>query len=67
MKIWKNTATLDGLIDALEITAYKEDADIALLGSKRINLDEFPELKGIFKCGMGTDNVFSNPVIIGLL
>ncbi|MCP5046698.1 MAG: hydroxyacid dehydrogenase [bacterium] len=57
IKIWKNTKTLDGLMDDLTITLSMEEADIALLGSKPITLGEFPNLKGIFRAGVGRDNV----------
>jgi len=57
MKIWKNTATLDGYDDGLDFTGAKHEADIALLGSKPIILNEFPNLKGIFRAGIGRDNV----------
>lgn len=57
MKIWKNTSTLDGYDEGLKFTEEKDQAEIALLGSKAINLDEFPSLKGIFRAGIGKDNV----------
>ena len=57
MKIWKNTATLNGYDDGLVFTEAKVEAEIALLGSKPISLDEFPNLKGIFRAGIGRDNV----------
>jgi phosphoglycerate dehydrogenase-like enzyme len=57
MLIWKNTATLDGYDEGLHFTESKKGADIALLGSKPINLIEFPNLKGIFRAGIGSDNV----------
>lgn len=57
MKIWKNTETLDGLIDDLFFTTSKEEANIAILGSKPIQIGEFPNLKGIFRVGVGQDNV----------
>jgi phosphoglycerate dehydrogenase-like enzyme len=57
MKIWKNTSTLDGFDDGLIFTEYKKDADIALIGSKPIKLIELPKLKGIFRAGIGRDNV----------
>lgn len=57
IKIWKNTKTLDGLIDDLAFTENKREAEIALLGSKPIKLEEFPGLKGIFRAGVGKDNV----------
>ena len=57
MKIWKNTKTIDEFIPDLSITSNKHEADVALLGGKKISLDDFSSLKGIFKCGVGTDNV----------
>ncbi|NQY73413.1 MAG: hydroxyacid dehydrogenase [Candidatus Margulisbacteria bacterium] len=57
MKIWKNTETLSGYDEGLVFTDTKEDAHIALLGSKSIELNEFPKLKGIFRAGIGKDNV----------
>ena len=57
MKIWKNTSTLDGFDQGFDFTESKNEAIIALLGSKSINLDEFPKLKGIFRAGIGTDNI----------
>ena len=57
LKIWKNTKTLDGLVDDLVFTESKEEGDVALLGSKSIQLQEFPNLKGIFRAGVSKDNV----------
>lgn len=57
MKIWKNTATLDDHDDGLDFTQLKDNAKIALLGSKPIVIDEFPNLKGIFRAGIGRDNI----------
>jgi len=57
MKIWKNTATLDGYDDGLDFTNLKHEAEIVLMGGKPISLDEFPNLKGIFRAGIGRDNV----------
>ena len=57
MKIWKNTSTLDGFDDGLCFTDSKPEAEIALLGSKPISLNDFPNLKGIFRAGIGRDNV----------
>ncbi len=57
VKLWKNTNTLDGLIDELPTTDSPEDADVALLGSKGIDLDSFPKLRGIFRAGVGRENV----------
>jgi phosphoglycerate dehydrogenase-like enzyme len=57
MKIWKNTSTLHGFDVGLYITESKQDADVILLGSKSVNIDEFPNVKGIFRVGIGRDNV----------
>jgi len=57
MKVWKNTSTLNDYDSGLEFTESKKEAIIALLGSKPINLNEFPKLKGIYKTGMSRDNV----------
>jgi len=57
MKIWKNTSTFDGFDKGLSFTKNKKDAEIALIGSKAINLSEFPNLKGIFRAGIGRDNI----------
>jgi len=57
MKVWRNTSTLKGYDRGLIFTEDKDQADIALLGSKPIDLEEFPNLKGIFRAGIGKDNV----------
>ena len=57
MKIWKNTFTLDGYDEGLIFTEEKKIADIAFIGSKPIDLINFPNLKGIFRAGIGKDNV----------
>ena len=57
MKIWKNTSTLDGFDQGLTFTDSKEEASIALLGSKPIKINQFKNLKGIFRAGIGRDNV----------
>lgn len=57
MKFWKNTATLDHLFPELLWTVQENEAEIAVIGSKHIDLSVMPHLKGIFKCGVGTDNV----------
>ena len=57
MKIWKNTSTLDDYDEGLVFTEKKAHADIALIGSKPIILDEFSNLVGIFRAGIGKDNV----------
>jgi phosphoglycerate dehydrogenase-like enzyme len=57
MNYWKNTATIDALVPDLLNTVDAAEAEIAVIGSKPIDLSAMPNLKGIFKCGVGTDNV----------
>jgi len=57
MRIWKNTPILDNFLDPKDLTKHKKKAEVIILGSKPINLSEFPELKGIFRVGVGLDNV----------
>lgn len=57
MKIWKNTSTLNGFDSGLTFTNNKNDAEIALIGSKSIQLKEMKNLKAIFRAGIGKDNV----------
>jgi len=57
MKIWKNTNTLDDYDEGLNFTENYDEASIALMGSKKIQLDSFSKLKGIFRAGIGKDNV----------
>ena len=57
MQLWTNTKTLDGYVPELTFTSDKSVAEVALVGGKAINLAEFPRLRGIFKTGVGRDNV----------
>jgi phosphoglycerate dehydrogenase-like enzyme len=57
MNYWKNTATIDALVPDLLKTVDATEAELAVIGSKPIDLSVMPNLKGIFKCGVGTDNV----------
>jgi len=57
IKIYSATKTLEEYNLNLCYTKNKQEADLVILGGKSINLDEFPNLKGIFKTGVGTDNL----------
>jgi len=57
MKIWKNTKILDDLLDSSTLTNNKTESEVVVLGSESINLNDFPNLKGIFRVGVGIDNV----------
>ena len=53
IKIWKNTSVLNEFNEELTFTENKQTADLILLGSRQIDLDEFPNVKGIFRAGVG--------------
>ena len=57
--IFKATNTLDDYIDKnkYDFVKNKKEALCLLIGGKNINLSEYPNLKGIFKTGVGTDNL----------
>ena len=57
MLIWKNTSALEGFEDGINFTEQKDFAEIAVIGSKPITIEEFPNLKGIFRAGISSDNV----------
>ena len=57
MLVWKNTSTLDDFDEGIKFTDDKSKADIALIGSKPFDIENFPSLKGIFRAGIGKDNV----------
>jgi D-3-phosphoglycerate dehydrogenase len=57
MYIFKATSTLEKILPTLDYTEDKAEADIILVGGKKFDLADFPKLKGIFKCGVGTDNL----------
>jgi phosphoglycerate dehydrogenase-like enzyme len=57
IRVWKNTSTIDGFDDGIRFTNLKSEADIVLMGSKQIDINEFSNLKAIFRAGIGRDNV----------
>lgn len=57
MLIYKATGTLDGHLPPLNYINDKGAAEVMLVGGKPIVLPEFPKLRGIFKTGVGTDNL----------
>ena len=57
MLIHKATNTLDGYLPSLQYTEKKTLAEVLLVGGKKFSLDDFPNLRGIFKTGVGTDNL----------
>ena len=57
MLVYKATTTLDDYLPPLDYTDDKALAQIMVIGGKKIVLEEFPQLRGIFKTGVGTDNL----------
>jgi len=57
MLIFKATNTLDGYLPSLQYTEDKSEASVILVGGKKFELSDFPQLRGIFKTGVGTDNL----------
>ena len=57
MKIWKNTTIFDSHVQDYNFIDSKSEAELVLLGSKKINLSDFKSIKGIFRAGIGRDNV----------
>ena len=58
MKIWKNTLTLDSYVHGLAAeNALPEEAELAIVGAKKFDVRAMPNLKAVFKCGVGTDNI----------
>ena len=63
LNIWKNTSVLDEYCEGLRFTKIKNEADLILLGSQHIDINEFNNLKAIFRAGVGSNNVPLNECI----
>ena len=57
LNIFKATKTLENFNKNLKYTTNKSESELLIVGGKKINLEEFPNLKGIFKTGVGVDNI----------
>tara|TARA_B100001063_G_scaffold247388_1_gene294193 strand:- start:14909 stop:15733 length:825 start_codon:yes stop_codon:yes gene_type:complete len=57
LKIWKNTSALIEHSTDLHFTENKSEAELILSGSGAFDLNEFPNLKAIFRVGVGTENI----------
>jgi D-3-phosphoglycerate dehydrogenase len=59
--IWTNTALFGNLIPKEKITEDKIKATSIILGAFPIDINEFPNVKFVFRAGVGADNInFSN-------
>jgi len=67
MLIYKATNTLDAYLPSLHYTNDKSAAEVMIVGGKKFSLVDFPKLQGIFKTGVGTDNLpFDEAAIRGV-
>lgn len=57
MRIFKATNTLDGYLPPMDFTTDEALAEALLVGGKTVDLSAYPKLRGIFKTGVGTDNL----------
>lgn len=55
--IWKNTSTLDHFLPETAINPTPHLATLAIVGASEFDLEEMPNLKAVFRCGVGTDNI----------
>jgi D-3-phosphoglycerate dehydrogenase / 2-oxoglutarate reductase len=55
MRVYSLTTTLDEYVDFY--TSDPLDAEVLVVGGSKIQLSDFPNLKYIFKCGVGVDNI----------
>ena len=60
MYLWKNTETLAKYEKDLKFSTNKNIIKMILAGSKKINYSEFPNLKYIFRAGVGRDNILES-------
>ncbi len=55
--LYLNTNTLNGFIDDLPLTDAPQEAQVVLLGGKPIDVERFPRVRGLFRAGVGQDNI----------
>ena len=61
--IWTNTSLFNSLLPSTEVTSNKKEATHIILGAPPIDIKEFPNVKFVFRAGVGTDNVnFSSDI-----
>jgi len=52
-----NTSTFDAYHDRVQITADESAADFLVMGAKDVAIGQFTRLKGVYRFGVGLDNV----------
>jgi len=56
-RVWFGTRTISPYLSRTVEPSDPHSAEFAVLGVNEIKLEDFPELIGIFRCGVGTDNI----------
>ena len=57
MKFFFNTKSFTPYYDRISVTDKPQDADILVLGSKTVAVEDFVKLKAVYRFGVGKDNV----------
>ena len=59
MKVYFNTKTFDKFLphEDFEVITKEQEADILVLGAKKVQYSEFTRLKAVYRFGVGSDNV----------
>lgn len=57
VKVWKNTSTIDSFLDSRIDICDPEVAEYAIVGTRAFDQVHMPNLKAIFRCGVGVDNI----------
>ena len=57
IKYYFNTHTFDHYFNCITVCEDETDADFIVMGAKEINLDKCTRLKGVYRFGVGLDNV----------
>ena len=59
MRVFSITTELDHLLPNIEFTSNPNEAELLILGTSRLSIDDFPNARGVFRTGVGTDNIAS--------
>lgn len=59
MRVFSITTELDHLLPDIDFTSNPNEAELLILGTSRLSVDVFPKARGVFRTGVGTDNIDS--------
>lgn len=57
MKVFSITTELDHLLPDIDFTSNPNEAELLILGTSPLSIEDFPNAKGVFRTGVGTDNI----------